>query len=75
MSGMANTGDTTASDYANRTVLIEVTGLQQSWLRTSNSTVKVPYSRLSQTIQQLSRLGGKVAKVTLYPSGDKPAES
>lgn len=66
MSGMTTTGDTNISGYGSRTVAIEVTGLcRQDVMRTSNYTVRVPYSRMSQTIQNINRLGGKVARVSL----------
>lgn len=66
MSGMITTGDTNISGYGSRTVAIEVTGLcRQDVMRTSNYTVKVPYSRMSQTIQNINRMGGKVASVSL----------
>ncbi|MEL6495638.1 MAG: phycobilisome linker polypeptide [Cyanobacteria bacterium J06623_7] len=65
MSGLITTG-TSVSTYGNRTVSIEVTGVcRQDVMRTSNYTVKVPYSRMSQTIQGINRLGGKVAGVSL----------
>ena len=63
---MITTGDTNISGYGSRTVEIEVTGVRrQDVMRTSNYTVKVPYSRMSQTIQNISRMGGKVASVSL----------
>jgi phycocyanin-associated, rod len=66
MLGMITTGDTNISEYGSRTVAIEVTGIcRQSVARTSNYTVKVPYSRMSQTIQNISRMGGKVAGISL----------
>ncbi|HEY9770685.1 MAG TPA: phycobilisome linker polypeptide [Coleofasciculaceae cyanobacterium] len=66
MTGMINTGDNNISGYGSRTVAIEVTGVcRQELTRTSNYTVKVPYSRMSQTIQNINRLGGKVANISL----------
>ncbi|MGL5943163.1 MAG: phycobilisome linker polypeptide [Waterburya sp.] len=66
MLGMINTGDTNISEYCSRTVAIEVTGIcRQSMARTSNYTIKVPYSRMSQTIQNINRMGGKIASVSL----------
>ncbi len=66
MSGMITTGDTNISGYGNRTIAIEVTGMcHQDVMRSSNYTVKVPYSRMSQTIQNISRMGGKVANISL----------
>lgn len=71
MSGMATTGSIGVSDYASRTVVIEVTGVCcQDISRTSNYSVKVPYSQMSRTIQSVSRMGGKVANVTLVPSSN-----
>ena len=66
MSGMVTTGDTNVSSYGSRTVAIEVTGVcRQDVMRTSNYTVRVPYSRMSQTIQSISRMGGKVANISV----------
>lgn len=66
MSGMITTGDNNVSSYGSRTIAIEVTGVcRQDVMRTSNYTVKVPYSRMSQTIKNISRLGGKVANISL----------
>lgn len=66
MSGMITTGDTNISTYGGRTIAIEVTGVRrQDVLRTSSYTVKVPYSRMSQTIQNINHLGGRVAGVSL----------
>lgn len=65
MSGMITSG-TNVSSYGNRTIEIEVTGLcRQDVMRTSNYTLKVPYSRMSQTIQGINRMGGKVARISL----------
>ena len=66
MSGMITTADTSVSSYGNRTIAIEVTGVsRQDIMRTSNYTLKVPYSRMSQTIKSITRMGGKVAGVSL----------
>ncbi len=52
--------------YGNRTVTIEVAGLCDMGItRTSNYTIKVPYSRMSQTMQTINRSGAKVVGVTL----------
>lgn len=66
MSGMITTGDNNLSSYCSRTIAIEVTGVcRQDVMRTSNYTLKVPYSRISQTIKNISRMGGKVANISL----------
>ena len=66
MAGMNVLGTSGVSDYQNRTITIEVTGLaQQSVMKTSNYTVRVPYSQMSQTMQSINRQGGKVASVQL----------
>ena len=79
MSGMTTTGDTNISGYGSRTVAIEVTGLcRQDVMRTSNYTVRFPYSRMSQTIQNINLMGGKVANVSLglaAPSVEVPSET
>jgi phycocyanin-associated, rod len=75
MSGMITTGDTNISDYGSRTVEIEVTGVcRQDVMRTSNYKVRVPYSRMSQTMQNINRMGGKVAKVSLLPGASTNTE-
>ncbi|NET03286.1 MAG: rod-capping linker protein [Merismopedia sp. SIO2A8] len=66
MSGMATTGTSALSDYNSRSIVIEVTGLcRQDVMRTSNYTVKVPYSRMSQAMQGIMRMGGKVVGVKM----------
>jgi phycocyanin-associated, rod len=76
MSGMITTGTTSVSDYSSRTVAIEVTGIcRQDVMKTSNYTVKVPYSRMSQTMQSIYRMGGKVANVTLLPAPAQPRQA
>ncbi len=68
MSGMTTTGTIGVTNYGSRTVVIEVTGVcRQDVMKTSNYTVKVPYSRMAQTIQGIARMGGKVANVSLLP--------
>jgi hypothetical protein len=47
-----------------RSVRIEVSGLcQQPTSKRSNYTVTVPYQSMSKTIQNISRMGGKVVGV------------
>ena len=72
---MITIGDTNISEYGSRTVTIKVTGVRrQDVMRTSNYTVKVPYSRMSQTIQSISRMGGKVASISLGDTAPQDAE-
>lgn len=76
MSGMITIGDTSISGYNSRTIAIEVTGVcRQDIMRSSNYTVKVPYSRMSQTIQSINRMGGKVASVSLEAVSSAQASS
>ena len=52
--------------YGSRTVAIEVSGLCNMGInRTSNYTIKVPYGRMSQTMQTINRSGTKVVGVTV----------
>ena len=68
MSGMVTIGDTNISSYGTRTVELQVTGIcRQDFIRTSNYTIKVPYSRMSQTLKNINQMGGKVTKVTVLP--------
>lgn len=76
MSGMITTGNTNTSSYASRTVEIEVTGVcRQDVMRRSNYTLKIPYSRMSQTMKNIYTMGGKVTKVTLLPGTVSSSES
>lgn len=65
MSGMLTTGSSELSDYNNRTVIIEVTGALGELVRNSNYTLKVPHSRMSEKMQQINRMGGKIASIRL----------
>ncbi len=70
MTGMITTGSTNLSNYSARTVMLEVTGVcRQDVSRTSSYTIKVPYNRLSQTMQSVQRMGGKVNQVNLLTAG------
>jgi CpcD/allophycocyanin linker domain len=54
------------SESDRRVVTIEVTGIcNPSLMRTGTCTMTVPYDRLSQTLQGIHRLNGKVASVTM----------
>lgn len=70
-------GITGVSDYDNRSVVIEVTGMCcQEISRTSNYKMKVPYSSMSQVMQNIMRMGGKVKNVSVEgasSSGSSPA--
>ncbi len=68
---MNTLGSAGISDYQNRTVTIEVTGVrQQSVLKTGSYQVRVPFSQMSQTMQSINRRGGTVASVQLM--GETP---
>lgn len=74
MAGMTTTGAANASGYGNRTVEIEVTGIaRQDVSRLSSYTIKVPYSRMFQTMQGIYNLGGTVAKVSVKADPGAPA--
>ena len=72
---MITTGTTALSDYNNRTITIEVTGLcNQNVMRQGNFTFKVPYSRMSEMMKKIHRLGAQVVRITT-PSGDSTVTS
>ena len=57
------------NNYDSRKAVIQVTGLSgQNDRRRSNYTIVVTYNRLSQTIQQLGRTGGKIVNITVSSS-------
>jgi phycocyanin-associated, rod len=75
------------SNHQSRMVTITVTGIQQQLMRLSNQTLSVPYNRLSQTMRNIHRLGGKVVDVSMravstaapsvnhHPATSEPANS
>ncbi|GEM_PF-2909855 len=65
MSGMATTLPSNTSSYDNRTAIVEVTGALGELVRTSNYTLKVPYSRLSDTVKQIHRMGRKISNIKM----------
>jgi CpcD/allophycocyanin linker domain len=69
MYGMATIGTQNLSDYNSRTVVINViTGGKHKNIRNSHSTLKVPYSSLSQTIANITNRGGKIISVSMLSS-------
>lgn len=74
MAGMNVTGSSGVSSYANRPVSISVTGVcQQDVMKTSNYEIKVPFNQMSQVMQSINRMGGKVSAISVVgaePIGD-----
>lgn len=76
MSGMSAMSSGSLSNYDNRTVEIEVSGLcRQDISRTSNYTVKIPHSRMMSAIQNITRMGGKIDKINVVPLVNSGSES
>lgn len=78
MTGMSTINTASPSSSSSRTVEIKVTGVaRQDLMHTSNYTIKIPYRDLSRTIQNISRMGGKVAEVTVvgWSSNGSPSAS
>ncbi|WP_052754455.1 phycobilisome linker polypeptide [Calothrix sp. 336/3] len=74
---MANTiiSPSDLSDYNSRRVRVEVTGgSYQGMMHRGKYTITIPYSCLSQTIQSIHRLGGKITNISL-PFSHSPAPS
>ncbi|MGD1851419.1 MAG: phycobilisome linker polypeptide [Cyanophyceae cyanobacterium] len=66
MSGMLATGQIATGDHSSRTVTISVSGFcNQSISKTGNYQVRVPYARMAQTMQNISRMGGKIEGVNV----------
>ena len=74
MAGMTTTGCTGVSGYNSRSVTIDVASVaRQDVAKTSNYQVKVPFSQMTQTMQNIAQLGGKVVGVSV--SGSAPTGS
>lgn len=77
---MSDINEINRDDYSNRKVVIQAIGsLNQK--RSGKYTMIVPYSRLSQTIQQISKNGGRIVNININSSsliepkiGNSPAE-
>ena len=56
---------TDVTAYGSRLATLEVTGMS---IRNGHQTMLVPLSRLSQTMQQIHRHGGKIVSVNTIPT-------
>ena len=66
MAGMNVTGTATVNGYCSRPVEIAVTAVcQQDVRKTSNYEIKVPFSQMSQVMQSINRMGGKISGVSV----------
>ncbi len=60
-----------SSFSSNRQVTITVTGLaNNSYVRSSDCVMQVPYTRMNETMQLVNRLGGTITAVNVSGSGD-----
>lgn len=85
MFGQASLGsNTTLDDSASRMFRVEVRGLRQTYrsnklsypIRLSGSTfVTVPYNRMSEEMQRINRLGGKIVSIQPLTSDQPQAKS
>ncbi|MGK7904607.1 MAG: phycobilisome linker polypeptide [Hormoscilla sp.] len=67
-------GMTGVSSYDNRSVVIEVTGMCCNEIsKTSNYKIKVPYSSMSQVMQNIMGMGGKVKNVSVEEASLSPS--
>jgi CpcD/allophycocyanin linker domain len=65
MYGTATTSTRGSNESNSRQVLVEVAGAFHRQVHNSNHIIKVPFNRLSQTIQRIARTGGKILNVTM----------
>ena len=64
MAGMMTSGVSSSSTM----VEFSVTGVcRQDLAKTSNFTIRVPQNRMSQTMQNIHRMGGKISGISLQP--------
>ena len=77
MAGMLATGQTATGGYGNRTVTISVSGFcNQDLSKTGTYQVRVPFNRMSQAMQNIARMGGKIDGVNVAGvDGAEPAPS
>ena len=74
MAGMNVTGASGVSSYSSRPVSITITGVcQQDVMKTTNYEIKVPFNQMSQVMQSINRMGGKVSAVSV--AGVKPEDN
>jgi peroxiredoxin len=59
----SNIGD--ISTYGNRMVTIAFTGMNQQSVHLAHQQTSISYNRLSQTLQNIQRNGGKVIAVSM----------
>jgi hypothetical protein len=69
MYGIETTGTASSSDYNSRIAVVEVAGALHKHTRNSNYTLRVSLGRLSQTIQRVTKTGGKIVSIVM-PSFD-----
>ncbi|MEM1368060.1 MAG: phycobilisome linker polypeptide [Cyanobacteria bacterium P01_H01_bin.15] len=63
------TGAFGVSSYGQRPVSITVTGVcKQDVMKTSNYKIRVPLNQMSQVMQSINRMGGKVSAVSVDDS-------
>ena len=71
MPGMVTTGSNTVSGVGSSTVVFTVEGVcNQDLSRTSNYTVKVPFSQMNETYKSIGRSGGKITAVQVGTAGE-----
>jgi phycocyanin-associated, rod len=87
MFGQTALGSATLSDSGNRVFRFEIQGLRQTYqsdklsypIRRSGSVfITVPYTRMNEEMQRISRLGGKIVSIqplTLDENGGAKSEA
>ena len=69
MPGMVTTGSNTVSGVGSSTVVFTVEGVcDQDLSRTSNYTVKVPFSSMNEAYKSIGRSGGKITSIQVGAS-------
>lgn len=70
MPGMVTTGSNTVSGVGSSTVVFTVEGVcDQALSRTSNYTVKVPFSQMNEAYKSIGQSGGKITAVQVGAAG------
>ncbi|MFM9109482.1 MAG: phycobilisome linker polypeptide [Prochlorococcaceae cyanobacterium] len=64
-------GSRGTSSSSSRQVSISVTGLAQNdFVRSSDCVMRVPYSRMNETMRMVQRMGGRITAVDVSGGGN-----
>ena len=61
-----SSGNRSATFSSNRQVTFKVTGIANNdYIRTADTVLQVPYTRMNETMRMIQRMGGKIQEVSV----------